>query len=556
MIVVSVALLLQNPGLAQRRGARAAAGNSSPKLLLTIVVDQFRYDYLERFSDLFGAGGFRRLMNGGAVFTDANYEYVPTYTAPGHAAIFTGSIPARNGIVGNTYFDRNSRTVRVMVADEAAHLVTNKGVATSAGAASPRVLIGTTIGDQLRLSNGFQSKVITISLKDRAAVLPGGQRPNGAYWFINGEFVSSDYYASELPAWIKNFNDKHGAEKYFGARWERALPAWAYTRAQAENLEVQISPLGARKFPYIVNGGEDKPGAKFYAAFDVTPFASEVLSDFAKQAVMAEKLGADEFPDLLSVSFSSPDLCGHYYGPDSQEVEDTFVRLDRVIADLLDFIDKQVGLSNTLIAVTGDHGVAPVPEYVRARGIDARRLAARELIDLVNKRLSERYGVEKMVVGFVNDQFYLDLKQIADKKLDQAEVEKAAGEAALSIPGIQTYFTRTDILSGNVGSGTLARRVTNGFNRQLSGDVWIITRPFAFFSEGPLATTHGSPYNYDSHVPIILYGNGVRPGRYNNAASPSDIAPTLAVLFGVEPPSNRVGRVLSEAIAEKGTTRP
>ena len=542
---------LAQSGIAQRQpSTRARASSGKPKLVLAIVVDQFRYDYLERFADLFGNGGFKRLLDDGALFTNANYDYVPTFTACGHAAIFSGSVPALNGIVGNLWYDRASSKVRVMVADDSAHLVTGRGLSATAGAASPRTLIGTTIGDQLRLSNNFQSKVIATSLKDRSAVLPAGQRPNGAYWFseADGEFVTSDYYFKELPAWVKKFTAGNRADRYFGMKWERVLPAAAYTRAQSENLPSQRSGLGTH-FPYVVTGGDEKPGQKYYNAFQLTPFASEYLEEFSKAAFDAESLGADEFPDLFSISFSSPDLTGHYYGPDSQEIVDTYIRLDRVIADLLNYIDKKVGLANTLIVMTGDHGVAPIPEYMRSKGFDAARIPGREITDSVNKALGARFGDGKWVVNFVNDQLYLDHKLVAERKVDPSEAERVAGEAALAHDGVLNYFTRTQLVAGAMPVGPIARRVTNGFNRERSGDVWLITKPLYFFAEGELPTTHGSAYNYDTHVPVILSGAGVRPGRYHADCSPSDIAPTLAALLGIEPPSNRTGRVLAEALA-------
>jgi len=553
VVLLLVLTLLPQSSDAQRRASarrdKWRGATAKPKLVLLIVVDQFRYDYLERFGDLYGAGGFRRLMNQGALFTNANYDYVPTFTACGHAAISSGSVPALNGIVGNSWFDRESGKVRVMVADDSAHLITGSGVSARGGAASPRTLIGTTIGDQMRLANNFQSKVVTASLKDRSAVLPGGQRPTGAFWFneASGEFVSSDYYFKELPAWVKKFDAGERPDKYFGMKWERVLPAAAYTRAQAENLPLQRSSVGSR-FPYVVTGGEDKPGPKFYSSFTYTPFASEYLAAFGKAAVEAESLGADEYPDLLSISFSSPDLTGHYYGPDSQEIVDTFIRLDRVIADLLSYIDKRVGLANTIVAMTGDHGVAPIPEYLRSKGFDAARIPGRDISDAANKALGARFGEGKWVINFINDQLYLDQKLIAEKKVDPAEAERVAGEAALAAEGVVNYFTRTQIVGGRMPGGPIARRVTNGFNRERSGDVWLIAKPLSFFAEGELPTTHGSAYNYDTHVPVLIAGAGVRPGRYNGDCSPSDIAPTLAAMLGIEPPSNRTGRVLVEAL--------
>jgi predicted AlkP superfamily pyrophosphatase or phosphodiesterase len=535
-------------GQGNAQSSRLSA-NAKPKLVILIVVDQFRYDFLERFDDLFGLGGFKRLINNGAFFTNANYDYVPTYTAPGHAAIATGSVPAQNGIVGNTWFDRETGKNRVMVSDLNAKNVTMAGVQAQTGAPSPRVLIGTTIGDQLRLSTNMQSKVIAISQKDRSAVLPGGQHPTGAFWYqgSDGTYISSDYYFQSLPEWVKEFNTKNKPDKYFGKKWERSLPEAAYARAQKETTPFQKSALG-QGFPYTVTGGVDSPGPKYYNVFELTPFATEHLADLAKAAINAEALGADDYPDLLSVSFSTPDLVGHSYGPDSPEVLDTYVRLDKVLADFLNFIDTKVGLTNTVIAMTGDHGVCPVPEYLSKLGFDAGRISAQPLLDAVNKALNERFGKsEKWVQSFMNDQLYIDPKLVAANKADQEEVEKIAGEAALRTSGIVNYFTRTQIVKGDMPNTALARRITNGFNRMRSGDVWVVLRPFSFFAEGGIATTHGSPYNYDTHVPVIFYGKGVVKGRHAIECSPSDIAPTLASLLRIEMPSNRYGRVLPVA---------
>ncbi|HVF91862.1 MAG TPA: alkaline phosphatase family protein [Blastocatellia bacterium] len=553
--ILSLAILLvpaPSRGQARKAPERAGNGSSKPRLAVVIVIDQFRYDYLERFLPYFGKNGFRRLISQGALFANANYNYVPTYTAPGHASIFTGSVPAQNGIVGNSWFDRGTGAMRVMVSDSSARLVNDSGVTGDPGAASPRALIGTTIGDQLRLSNNLLSKVVAVSLKDRSAVLPGGQRPNGAFWYsdVTGTFVSSDYYSRELPEWVRRFNAARRPDKYFNAKWDRLLPADAYKASQSSTLPVQRSPLG-KGFPYVVNGGLGAPGQKFYDAFEFTPFASEYLADFSKAAVEAEALGADDHTDLLSVSFSSPDLVGHSFGPDSPEILDIYARLDLVIADLVDYFDKRVGLANMVIAVTGDHGVSPVPEYAASVGMDANRISSRVVLDAVNKALADRFGEGKWVLGFVNDQIYLNLDLIAEKKLSPASFEAAAGEAALKVTGIVNFFTRSQIVEGRMPQSRLARLVANGFNRERSGDIWIVTRPFYFISEGLLATTHGSPYNYDTHVPVLFFGRGVRAGKFFVEASPSDIAPTLAALLGVEPPSNVVGRALVDALAER-----
>jgi predicted AlkP superfamily pyrophosphatase or phosphodiesterase len=556
------------PGQHRNAGRKRAldAEAARPKLVLVIVVDQFRYDYIERFSDLFGEGGFKRLLANGALFTNANYDYVPTYTAPGHAAIFTGSVPALDGIVGNEWFDRSAGKVREMVSDDMAHLLTTpnsrrgdeagdgaRGSADERGdrpGASPRNLIGTTIGDQMRLSDNFRSKVVAVSLKDRAAVLPGGLGPNGAYWFdaLTGTFVTSDYYMKQLPPWVDRFNTTTRPDQFFGAQWKETAAASAYDRAEP-------APVGggqaAKGFPHVVTGGVEKPGPAFFSAFESTPFASEYLEQFAKTAIESESLGAGPFPDMLSISFSSPDLVGHAYGPDSAEIEDIYIRLDQVIADLLNYIDRKVGLSNTIVVVTGDHGVSPAPEYLQSHGLPGQRISGRVCRETAEKALTARFGGSKWILAAVNDQLYLDREQLAQLKVDPAEAERLAGEAVLTVPGIMNFYTRSQILSGSLQSSPISRRVINGFNAQRSGDVWFITKPFTFVGEGTAGTTHGSPFNYDTHVPVIIYGKGIHAGRYAANCSPSDIAPTLAALLRIEPPSNPYGRVLTEALGSQ-----
>jgi predicted AlkP superfamily pyrophosphatase or phosphodiesterase len=533
--------------------ARDAGNISPPRLLFVIVVDQFRYDFLERFRESFGSRGFRRLLNQGAFFTNAHYDYVPTFTACGHAAIFTGSIPAYNGIVGNAWFDRETGRTRIMVSDDSAHVVRTAGLAREGPppkeppGVSPRNLIGTTLGDQMRLATNLESKVVAVSFKDRSAILPGGQRPTGAFWFDTetGSFVTSDYYSKELPRWVDDYNRSVRPDKYFGARWE--LPSNRKGRAAPRSS-------GGKGFPYIVDGGAEKPGPEFYTAFQDTPFASEYLAQFAIAALSGESLGADRTTDLLSVSFSGPDLIGHANGPDSPEVADTYARLDRVIAQLLDQIDRRVGLQNTVVVLTGDHGVAPVPEELQATGFSAARISSRDLIAAANRALTARFGDAKWVNALVNDQLYLDRNLIAQRQIDPSEAERVAGDGALSVAGIVDYFTRSQILEGRMPGGPISRRVSHGFNRLRSGDVWLITRPFTFVAEGSLRTTHGTAYSYDTHVPIIFCGSGFRPGRYTTECSPSDIAPTLAALLRIEGPTNAVGRVLP-VMAERAGSR-
>jgi predicted AlkP superfamily pyrophosphatase or phosphodiesterase len=515
--------------------------------VLGIVIDQFRYDYLTRFEDLFEGRGFRRLLENGAVFTNANYIYVPTVTAPGHATFMSGSIPALHGIVGNDWFDRETGKTITSISDSTVKLLGGQGEEP----ASPSRLIGSTVGDQLRLSNNGQSKVVGIAFKDRAAILPAGKRPNGAYWFdsVNGTFVSSTYYFPDLPGWVKEFNQNNRADKYFGARWDRLLPDAAYQRSLPDDSPYEKSPLG-NKFPHIINGGESKPGKLFYANFEESPFANEFTAAFAKAAIEGEKLGQDDYTDLLTVSFSANDRVGHSFGPYSQEVEDITLRTDRVLSDLFSYIDQKIGLANTIIVLTADHGVAPIPEHSRDIGLGGGTFASKTLTSAIQTTLDGRFGTAAWIRASVNGNIYFDYDVIERQKVNRQEVERAGCEAALKVQGVGKCFTRTQLLFGPLPPGGYSEQAARGFNAERSGDLVIVVKPY-YLQRTEYGTSHSTPYSYDTHVPVIFYGADVAAGSYSNPSSPSDIAPTLSTLLGIEPPSNVVGRVLTEAIKPK-----
>lgn len=528
----------------QRRRISDATQSARVRLVVAITIDQFRFDYLRRFEDQFGEGGFRRLLKGGAVFTRANYSHVPTVTACGHATFLTGTTPAYNGIVGNDWFDRETGTRVTSVTDRS---VKGLGSRDGAGGASPARLIGSTLGDEMKLASAGAAKVVGVSIKDRSAILPAGKRPDGAYWFnaASGNLISSSWYFSDLPEWVKAFNRDLRPDRFFGKRWEKLLPEAAYLRSGPDDAGYEKSPLG-NKFPYTLTGGEEAPGPRFYNLFQATPFANDYLVDFAKAAIEGEKLGADEIADLLTISFSSNDLVGHAYGPNSHEVHDITLRTDRSLAELFSYLDRRIGLDRTLIVVTADHGVGPAPEQVEALGYGGR-IEARDLREAVETTLDERFGQEKWVLADVNYNVYFDESVISRLKLTTEEVENVAALALMKRKGISEVFTRTQILSGDLPRTVTAQRVVNGYHPQRNGNLVIVTMPFYLIGEGAVAS-HGTPYGYDTHVPVIFLGSGVAAGEYHQDCSPADIAPTLAALLRVEPPSNSIGRVLAEAL--------
>lgn len=550
-----------------------AVARKRPRLVLLIVVDQFRYDYLERFDDLFVTNGLKRLMRDGASWTQANYDHTPTYTAPGHATLMTGAWPAETGIIGNDWPDRDSGKFVTSVTDPTATVL---GGEASDIAASPRRLMASTLGDELRLQTNDRSKVIGVSIKDRSAILPVGRHANAAYWFNqrNGRMVSSNYYFNQLPAWVQSFNDSRPADKFYGARWERLLPESEYLKRAGldsplwENIGTVNGDTNA--FPHTITGGAPSPSTNFYLALDFSPFSNDMLLSFTQAAMTNEKLGEDEDVDVLAVSFSANDYVGHRYGPYSQEAMDITLRVDRSIAALLDFVNAKVGLQNTLVAFTADHGVAPIPEHANALGLPGGRVKGEDVLRAMRLGISARYNpkntqpdpttdyVQKFGErdGFYNGNLYFNPVALKRDGINNQEIEQTACEAAMTVPGISRCFTRTQLQSGAISpADPLARRVLHGFYPRRSGDVVVVYEAFKYLDSGFITATHGSPYSYDTHVPLILMGAGITPGQYRQAATPADIAPTLASILGVQPPSNTVGRVLIEGTSGAGTQR-
>ena len=533
---------LISPATAQQR--RQAASAKKVRLIVGVVIDQFRYDYLTRFEDQFGEGGFKRLLNGGAVFTNANYLQAPTFTACGHATFMSGATPAMNGIIANEWFDRQANKVVTSVSDDKTKLL---GGRPGASGASPRRMLGSTLGDELKLTTIGRAKVVGVSHKDRSAVLPVGKRPDGAYWYSldNGNFISSDYYFSDLPDWVKKFNSEQHCNRYFGAKWERLLPESAYNRSLPDDVEGENNKFG-NTFPHIVTGKHDKLSKEFYDDFEKTPFANDYLWDFAKAAIENEKLGADDVPDLLTISFSANDLLGHKFGPYSQEVQDMTLRTDRTMANLMTYLDQKIGAGQWVLALTADHGVAPVPEQTQKLGYGGR-VTTKQVVDAVEAALDKECGDEKWVLSFTYGNLYLDETVAAKRKVPVEEAERVAGQAVKAISGIAEAFTHTQLSAGRVPANAITQSVMNGFFAARNGNLLVIPQPFYLLSSVD-ATTHGSPYGYDTHVPVIFYGAGIAAGSFASAGSPADIAPTLAALLKLETPSNSVGRVLTEAI--------
>jgi predicted AlkP superfamily pyrophosphatase or phosphodiesterase len=501
--------------------ASAPAATAKPKLVVLIVADQFRADYLTRFASEYNAG-FKRLLDTGAVFTNAHQDHFPTVTAVGHSVTMSGAIPAVSGIISNEWYDRVSASLVTSVSDNSEKLLGAEG---SEGA-SPRRLLVSTVGDELKMSGKAPAKVVGISMKDRAAILPAGHMADGAYWFDHnsGRFVSSTYYFKSLPGWVEAFNAKKVADSYAGKVW---------------SLTGTGKPLSLLA---------SDPGRTLYDGIYNSAFGNDLLETFAEAAIDGEKLGQNGGTDILTMSFSSNDAVGHAKGPDSPEAHDICLRTDKAIGAFLDAVDKKVGLANTLVIFTADHGVSPVPEVNQQRNMPGGRLG-KTVSQALDKALADKYGQGRWVLASMGEFIYLDRALIESRKLKLDEVQDTAAKALLAVPHVDRVFTSEDLRHGRYNQDPIALRVAKGFNERRGGDLYLVFESYWLDGSGTSGTTHGMPFNYDSRVPIVFMGPGVKAGRYHSLVAVYNIAPTLATMLEIQPPSGAFGRVLDEMFA-------
>ena len=523
-------LFLLPPTLA----GRAADYPRRPKLLLIIVIDQFRYDYLVRFRQQFGPDGFSRLQSTGACFADCRYHHANTATGPGHASLLTGAYPNLHGIIGNEWYDRSLHRMVNCVEDPTTKLVGEPEGTSAAPGFSPHYLIGSTLGDELRAATGFGSKVVAISLKDRGAILAGGHSASAAYWYDSrsGRFVTSTYYLPALPAWAAAFNQNSPVKNYCGKKWV-ALPE---------------SGKGVLFGEFENPSGESCPGPKFLSWLDNTPFMSEIELAFAEQAIKGERLGQRGDTDLLTLSLSENDYIGHAYGPYSAQVADVTLRTDQYLASFLNDLNKLVGLNNVWIALSADHGVSPNPEFIQSHKLGAGNAQPAVIRKAVEEAMAAAFGRGNWVATMAGPYIYLDSDALKNRHIQPSQAEAVAAAAAASSPGVTDAFTRTQILSGSLPSSPLAEAVSNSYNSSRGGDVSFVLDPYAPPVPGTRAATHGTPWNYDSQVPLILWGSAFKPGVYFTPCQPIDLAATLAAALGLTQPSGSQGNPLAVAI--------
>ncbi len=512
---------------------------AKPKLVVGIVVDQMREDFLYRFHDAYSGQGFRRLLAGGMNFTYAQINYIPTYTAPGHTSIYTGTTPYHHGIISNEWYDKTLRRDISCVADSQYKIL---GGDVKAGGISPKHLLASTITDQLRMSNNGLSRVFSVSFKDRAAVLSGGHAANAAYWYDGktGSFVSSTYYMKELPEWMTAFNQLRLPEKLMALPWKLSLDENAYKSSMPDDGpgEEDVFNEGKTTFPHEF--GKLSAGRKLHLIRS-TPFGNELLTDFAIRMLEEERIGRGDFTDFLAISYSSTDYVGHSYGPNSVEVMDTYVKLDAQIARLLAALDKAVGRDNYLLFLTADHGVQPNNAYLDARGFSTTTVLSRRLQDSLRAFCQRRFGASGVIDTVYDNQIYLN-----HAVLDGGNPEIVAASVALkqylrrTFPEMGAIIAR-DEMDAATPTRTMATMLLNGFHPFRSGDLAFELTSNHLDLDFRTGATHGSSYDYDTHIPLIFYGKQIEPGESNELVFIEDIAPTIANLLHIQEPDNCIG---------------
>ncbi len=535
---------------------RAQEKLDRPRLVVGIVVDQMRYDYLYRYYDSYSPDGFRRLLRDGFSCENTLYNYWPTYTGPGHAAIYTGTTPSINGIVANDWYDRQWGRLRYVTTDTLESAVGTLKPSDRSGRHSPRVLLSTTISDELRLAFAMKSQVVGICLKDRGSILPAGHFPNACYWFddATGNWITSTYYTQQLPEWVVNFNQQQKARHYLEGVWDKLhqrpyRESYDNWRKYTDGNYKPMSLVWPRSFPYELRSWRDSLYQKYgYGLLRFVPEGNTITVDFAIEAIEKMELGRDEYPDMLCLSFSTPDYCGHQFGIHAEEVQDLYLRLDLEIARLLRFLDEQVGKDNVLIFLTADHGAAETPAHLKDLNAPAGVFPEGKLKDTLNALLHRHFGnptpPKKYVLHVANQQIWFDHGQLGERDLP---VAIALTKAYLrQQAGVYDVLTIEEVMHLPTEYPFIAE-TRRGLHPRRSGDVVFLLEPGwhaddEYFGRG--GTTHGSPYPYDTHVPLVWYGWKIKPGQTLEAVSITDVAPTLAALLRIMRPNGSTGKVI------------
>ena len=521
---------------------------SKPKIIVGIVIDQMRYDYLYRYQNHYGPGGFNRLLEGGFSCENTHFNYVPTYTGPGHAAIYTGTTPSLNGIIGNDWWDPELGAKRYCTADNRQRVVGgNAKTAPETGQQSPVALLSSTITDELRLSNNFRSKVAAVCLKDRGAILPAGHIPNACYWFddASGNWITSTYYPDSLglQKWVSDYNARRWPDTFLTKTWElghaptESFANWTFA-GNYGSLQ-----LG---FPHDLAAARAKGG---YGVLRFTPYGNTMVTNFAIKTIDGMEMGMDEWPDFLCLSYSATDYCAHQFGIHAQETEDMYVRMDRELTRFFDFLDKKFGKDNVLLFLTADHGGAETPAHMNKLRIPAGVFAESTLEEVLEKSLATTFGMDgNFILAIENQQIWLNWQALDDLNLKPEEVAMTVGNQIRGMSGVYDVLTRQE-LELLPAEYPFISELRRGIHPRRSGDILYLLDPAwhaddKYFGKG--GTTHGSPYAYDTHVPLIWYGWKVPSGKSYKPVSITDIAPTLAAMLRIMEPNATTGKIIEE----------
>ena len=543
--------------------ASLAAETEMPKLVLQLTVDQLRGDLPTRYRDRLGEGGFRYLLDRGIHYSNAHYQHANTETIVGHASLATGSVPAGHGMVANVWYDHELGRLVYNIEDPDYHLLSaGAGVdkkteidptlkAAGVDGRSPNAILASTLSDEMAIHFGGRSKIFGVSVKDRGAVAMAGHAGK-AFWFSKSttEFVTSSYYYPKYPDWVKEWNLAKPAKAFANTNWTLLHDRSTYLFGDSDDRAWETSfPGFGRTFPHAFGPSD----SKYFGTFlTLSPAGDKLTLDFAKILIEKEELGQDEIPDYLSISFSSTDYVGHLFEPSSLEGEDNILQLDRTLAELFTFVDKTIGLDNTLIVLSADHGGPETPGYLNSLGLKDAHYFEPDKMDRAPAmmRLKQRFGIsEELITKYYHPYVYLNRELIAKMGLEQADVENAVAAELMKFRGISMAVSSSALASNRLPDTLLMRSVLNNYNHKRSGDIYLVFEPNVFINDMDgleVAATHGSPWRYDTHVPIFFAGKGIKSGKVHRAVTPYDIAPTLAALLGLKPPSASIGEPLRE----------
>ncbi|QXU40107.1 alkaline phosphatase PafA [Pedobacter sp. D749] len=508
-----------------------------PKLVVGLVVDQMRWDYLYRYYNRYSNGGFKRLINEGFSVENTFIPYTPTYTACGHTCIYTGSVPAVHGIIGNDWYD--PETKKSVYCTEDSTVSTVGSTPSSEGNMSPKNMLTTTITDELRLATNFKGKVIGISLKDRGSILPAGHAANAAYWYqgSTGNWITSTYYMKEVPTWIADYNKLKLANKFYAKNWETLYPINTYVNSTKDENAYEGK---SSTFPHQLTQNVDKN----FDAIRSTPYGNTITLDLAKLAILSEDLGQDNITDFLAVSCSSTDYVGHAYGPNSVEAEDTYLRLDKDFEEFFNYLDKKVGKGNYTVFLTADHGAAHVPGFMQENKLPSGVVSDRDIADKLNAYLNDKFKVNNVVLRSMNNQIIFDHDKTDKGDVSFDVIKSASVEFLKRLDGFQNAVDIAKISQATIQE-IQKKMITNGYNARRSGDIYYVLQP-NWFNGSSTGTTHGNWNPYDSHIPLVFMGWGIKSGASNKTHYMTDIAPTLAALLHIQMPNGNVGEPITE----------